>query len=142
MPSSRGRGCRRGMGEAASENPVARNLVDINVASVEELSTLVGVGRSRAEAIVETRNVRHTPTRLQAFANALLCTVARGLHLHRGPEPCPGSGQQLDRSQPSNTNRVCPAPLISGERTQSQHSQQVSDLQSVPSPHSNRSLVS
>jgi len=35
---------------------VQRNLIDINVATAEELSTLVGVGRSRAEAIVETRN--------------------------------------------------------------------------------------
>lgn len=53
MPSSKGR--RRGMGEAVDE--ASRNLVDINVATVEELSTLVGVGRSKAEAIVETRNV-------------------------------------------------------------------------------------
>lgn len=46
------------MGEVADESPIQRNLVDINVATVEELSTLVGVGRSRAEAIVETRNVQ------------------------------------------------------------------------------------
>lgn len=45
------------MGDAANENQAQRNQVDINVATVEELSTLVGVGRSRAEAIVETRNV-------------------------------------------------------------------------------------
>lgn len=45
------------MGDAANDNLAQRNLVDINVATVEELSTLVGVGRSRAEAIVETRNV-------------------------------------------------------------------------------------
>lgn len=45
------------MGEATDEVVEQRNLIDINVASAEELSTLVGVGRSRAEAIVETRNV-------------------------------------------------------------------------------------
>lgn len=45
------------MGDTANESLAQRNLVDINVATVEELSTLVGVGRSRAEAIVETRNV-------------------------------------------------------------------------------------
>ena len=45
------------MGEAVNELIVQRNLIDINVATAEELSTLVGVGRSRAEAIVETRNV-------------------------------------------------------------------------------------
>lgn len=45
------------MGDTVNESPAQRNLVDINVATVEELSTLVGVGRSRAEAIVETRNV-------------------------------------------------------------------------------------
>jgi DNA uptake protein ComE-like DNA-binding protein len=56
--TSRGRHKGRGgMGEAANSNHTERNLVDINVATVEELSTLVGVGRSRAEAIVETRNV-------------------------------------------------------------------------------------
>jgi len=44
------------MGEVANEVTEQRNLIDINVASAEELSTLVGVGRSRAEAIVETRN--------------------------------------------------------------------------------------
>lgn len=59
MPSSRGgRSSGRGMGDAASETQAQRNQVDINVATVEELSTLVGVGRSRAEAIVETRNVQ------------------------------------------------------------------------------------
>lgn len=57
MPASRGRTSGRGMGDTANESPAQRNLVDINVATVEELSTLVGVGRSRAEAIVETRNV-------------------------------------------------------------------------------------
>ena len=57
MPSSKGRSSGRGMGEAATDSQAQRNLIDINVASVEELSTLVGVGRSRAEAIVETRNV-------------------------------------------------------------------------------------
>ncbi len=58
MPSSRGcSSSGRGMGESASENHISQKLVDINVATVEELSTLVGVGRSRAEAIVETRNV-------------------------------------------------------------------------------------
>lgn len=45
------------MGDAANDSQAQRNQVDINVATVEELSTLVGVGRSRAEAIVETRNV-------------------------------------------------------------------------------------
>ena len=45
------------MGESSNDSQTQRNLIDINVASVEELSTLVGVGRSRAEAIVETRNV-------------------------------------------------------------------------------------
>ena len=58
MPASRGRSSGRGMGDtAANESLAQRNLVDINVATVEELSTLVGVGRSRAEAIVETRIV-------------------------------------------------------------------------------------
>ena len=57
MPASRGRSSGRGMGDTANESLAQRNLVDINVATVEELSTLVGVGRSRAEAIVETRNV-------------------------------------------------------------------------------------
>ena len=57
MPSCRGRNKGRGMGEVANEVTEQRNLIDINVASAEELSTLVGVGRSRAEAIVETRNV-------------------------------------------------------------------------------------
>ena len=57
MPSCRGRNKGRGMGEATDEVVEQRNLIDINVASAEELSTLVGVGRSRAEAIVETRNV-------------------------------------------------------------------------------------
>ena len=57
MPSCRGRNKGRGMGEAVNELIVQRNLIDINVATAEELSTLVGVGRSRAEAIVETRNV-------------------------------------------------------------------------------------
>jgi hypothetical protein len=48
--TSRGRHKGRGgMGEAANSNHTERNLVDINVATVEELSTLVGVGRSRAE---------------------------------------------------------------------------------------------
>ena len=47
------------MGEVANEVLEQRNLIDINVASAEELSTLVGVGRSRAEAIVETRNVSY-----------------------------------------------------------------------------------
>ncbi|KAK4015393.1 F-box/WD repeat-containing protein 7 isoform X1 [Daphnia magna] len=56
MPASRGRISGRGMGDTVNESPAQRNLVDINVATVEELSTLVGVGRSRAEAIVETRN--------------------------------------------------------------------------------------
>ena len=32
-------------------------IVDINVATVEELETLVGVGRAKAEAIVATRTV-------------------------------------------------------------------------------------
>lgn len=32
-------------------------VVDINVATVEELETLVGVGRAKAEAIVATRTV-------------------------------------------------------------------------------------
>lgn len=32
-------------------------VVDINVATVEDLETLVGVGRAKAEAIVTTRNV-------------------------------------------------------------------------------------
>ena len=32
-------------------------VVDINVATVEELETLVGVGRAKAEAIVTTRAV-------------------------------------------------------------------------------------
>lgn len=32
-------------------------VVDINVATVEELETLVGVGRAKAEAIVATRSV-------------------------------------------------------------------------------------
>ena len=31
--------------------------VDINVATVEELETLMGVGRAKAEAIVKTRTV-------------------------------------------------------------------------------------
>lgn len=32
-------------------------VVDINVATVEDLETLVGVGRAKAEAIVNTRTV-------------------------------------------------------------------------------------
>lgn len=70
MPSSRGR--RRGMGEAESTTP--RNLVDINVATVEELSTLVGVGRSRAEAIVETRNVDLTKFKVFMVSLMFLCS--------------------------------------------------------------------
>jgi len=67
MPSSRGRSSGRGMGESSNDSQTQRNLIDINVASVEELSTLVGVGRSRAEAIVETRNVSILNNSLSLF---------------------------------------------------------------------------
>lgn len=50
-----------------------RHLVDINVATVEELSTLQGVGRSRAEAIVETRNVSLSFSYLFRFTSPFSC---------------------------------------------------------------------
>lgn len=104
MPSSRGRNSSgRGMGEATSESNVQRGLVDINIATVEELSTLVGVGRSRAEAIVETRNVslsfilplcyfsKHFPT-------FVTTSVTGRIYFHRRPEPSPRGRRKFDRS--------------------------------------------
>lgn len=38
---------------------MGEQVVDINVATVEDLETLVGVGRAKAEAIVNTRTVSH-----------------------------------------------------------------------------------
>jgi hypothetical protein len=61
------------MGDTANESLAQRNLVDINVATVEELSTLVGVGRSRAEAIVETRNVSLGLPNISVFYMVLTC---------------------------------------------------------------------
>ena len=38
--------------------------IDINKAGIEELSSLVGVGRAKAEAIIESRKVSHLTCKL------------------------------------------------------------------------------
>ena len=46
--------------------------VDINTAGVDELATLLGVGRARAEAIVEKREVSF-PKGIYSFVICLKC---------------------------------------------------------------------
>jgi hypothetical protein len=100
MPASRGRSSGRGMGDTANESLAQRNLVDINVATVEELSTLVGVGRSRAEAIVETRNVSLGLTQhqcvLYGFDMCFSFVVPWRIYIHRRSKSGSRCGDKFD----------------------------------------------
>ena len=48
--------------------------IDINKATIDELSTLIGVGRAKAEAIFETRKVCTQHLIIALFHNAI-CVI-------------------------------------------------------------------